>query len=69
MSGYSIKNYTDSGDYVTVNSVPGDDLSQPNYVSRFDTLHSSIARDRFRFKTDNSSKVSTTYTYITVPVG
>ena len=34
----------------------GDDLLQ-NYVSRFDTVHTSTARDRFRFKTDNSSKV------------
>ena len=65
--GHSIKNYADSGDYVIIEKLSI--REQIIYVSRFDTVHSSTARDRFRFKTDNSSKVSTIYTYITVPVG
>ena len=69
MYGYSIKDYTYP--MTTLQSNLGNRrwFVTKNYVSRFDTVHTSTERDRFRFKTDNSSKVSTIYTYITVPVG
>ena len=53
--GHSIKNYADSGDYVIIEKPLI--REQIIYVGRFDTVHSSTARDRLRFKTDDSLKV------------
>lgn len=53
--GHSIKNYANSGDYVIIEKLLiGEQII---YVGRFDTVHSSTARDRLRFKTDDSLKV------------